>query len=291
MTRTLTPAIALDIFQCPQSVMDQCYDHMVSAMLANGIETPEDILCFFVQADWESGGLVNFTELGGPSYFDMYNNRSDLGNGPTDGYPFRGAGPIQVTGRFNFQAVQDAMTAAGIQIDIMSNTDLLRSYEWGFWASCWWWKYHTGNTIAEVTPLYEASIECGRLVNEGDPTSPYTAQGEQGRIDAFNRLVNAGYTDLALPGSVPPTPPLMAQGAFMSLTDAQQKEMYDVLHSLGSSIAQGESSVGGEFADILKQEQANFNLENVIHGAVVNAMAAGGTASSIAAAVAAAIKK
>ena len=53
----------------------------------------------------ESGNWVYLKELGSQSYFyDLYEGRSDLGNTqPGDGARFSGCGPIQVTGRYNFQ--------------------------------------------------------------------------------------------------------------------------------------------------------------------------------------------
>ena len=33
---------------------------------------------------------------------EAYNNRSDLGNGPTDGPTYKGAGVLQLTGKYNY---------------------------------------------------------------------------------------------------------------------------------------------------------------------------------------------
>lgn len=52
----------------------------------------------------ETARYVYMQEIGGPDYCArMYDNRKDLGNGPGDGYKFRGCGVIQLTGRFNHQ--------------------------------------------------------------------------------------------------------------------------------------------------------------------------------------------
>jgi hypothetical protein len=40
---------------------------------------------------------------------EAYNNRSDLGNGPTDGPTYKGAGVLMLTGRYNYQRFSDAI--------------------------------------------------------------------------------------------------------------------------------------------------------------------------------------
>ena len=54
----------------------------------------------------ETGGTVYFKELASG---EAYNNRSDLGNGPHDGHKFRGAGCLQLTGRYNYSRLAKAV--------------------------------------------------------------------------------------------------------------------------------------------------------------------------------------
>jgi putative chitinase len=54
----------------------------------------------------ETGNFVYLKEL---SSGTEYNNRADLGNGPTDGPKYKGAGVLQLTGRHNYQRLADGI--------------------------------------------------------------------------------------------------------------------------------------------------------------------------------------
>ena len=53
-----------------------------------------------------------------------YNNRSDLGNGPNDGPKYKGAGVLQLTGRYNYQRLADGINDQRVMegVDYVSNT-------------------------------------------------------------------------------------------------------------------------------------------------------------------------
>ena len=69
------------------------------------INTPARIRHFLAQVGHESGGLRWMQELASG---DAYQGRCDLGNTqPGDGRRFKGAGAIQLTGRFNYQRFAD----------------------------------------------------------------------------------------------------------------------------------------------------------------------------------------
>ena len=55
---------------------------------------------------------------------EAYNNRSDLGNGPTDGPKYKGAGVLQLTGKFNYQRLADDINDPKVMdgVDYVSNT-------------------------------------------------------------------------------------------------------------------------------------------------------------------------
>ena len=53
-----------------------------------------------------------------------YNNRADLGNGPDDGPRYKGAGVLQLTGKFNYQQLADDIQDPKVMhgVDYVSNT-------------------------------------------------------------------------------------------------------------------------------------------------------------------------
>ena len=55
---------------------------------------------------------------------EAYNNRSDLGNGPTDGPKYKGAGVLQLTGRYNYQRLSNDLGDPKVMdgVDYVSNT-------------------------------------------------------------------------------------------------------------------------------------------------------------------------
>lgn len=62
------------------------------------------------------------TSDGQKALFNYVYNRDSLGNGPNDGFKFRGRGPIQITGRYNYLKYGKAI---GIGEDLVNNPDLL----------------------------------------------------------------------------------------------------------------------------------------------------------------------
>ncbi|HJZ68733.1 MAG TPA: peptidoglycan-binding protein [Blastocatellia bacterium] len=69
-----------------------------------------------------SEGISKFNTSPGGHPFDLYDNRTDLGNrGAPDGAAFKGRGFIQLTGRANYQRFS---TKLGLGNDLVNNPDL-----------------------------------------------------------------------------------------------------------------------------------------------------------------------
>ena len=55
-----------------------------------------------------------------------YNNRSDLGNGPNDGPKYKGAGVLQLTGKYNYQKLADGINDQKVMDGVDCRTILSR---------------------------------------------------------------------------------------------------------------------------------------------------------------------
>lgn len=100
------------------------------------INTYLRLVHFIGQCAEETGGFNRLGEMGGTAYFTQhYEGRKDLGNTqPGDGAKFKGRGPIQVTGRFNYTA---AAKASGL--DLVNHPELAEDPYVGTVISMWWW--------------------------------------------------------------------------------------------------------------------------------------------------------
>lgn len=111
-------------------------------------------LCHFLaQAAHETAGLRTLEEFGGPSYWNRYEGRADLGNTqPGDGIRYHGRGIFQLTGRSNYRAIG---TRIGKQLE--DDPDLAGNGDISLLTACEYWKARKieeaadGNDINEVT--------------------------------------------------------------------------------------------------------------------------------------------
>lgn len=94
------------------------------------------------QIGHESVGLKYMKEIGDAAYFAKYNNRSDLGNGPTDGPRYPGRGPIQITGRHNYRELSKWAASKGFvetPTFFEDHPEQLERYEYAFLGAVWYW--------------------------------------------------------------------------------------------------------------------------------------------------------
>lgn len=121
------------------------------------INTPARMRHFLSQTAHESGGLQWLQEWADGL---AYEGRTDLGNiYPGDGPKYKGAGAIQLTGRFNYQAFSDFIEDS----KVMDGVDYV-STVYPFSSAGFWWHNNNMNALCDQ----DASVEqVTRRVNGG----------------------------------------------------------------------------------------------------------------------------
>jgi predicted chitinase len=141
-----------------------------------GINTPTRIRHFLAQVGHESGGLRWMLELASG---DAYEGRKDLGNTqPGDGPRFKGAGAIQLTGRFNYQRLADFIRDQ----DVMDGAAYVAN-RYPFTSAGFWWHLNAINAFVDQGA---SCRQVSAKVNGRDP-----ANGLADREAFFTRAVAA----------------------------------------------------------------------------------------------------
>ncbi|AXQ53050.1 lysin A [Mycobacterium phage Rando14] len=187
-----------------------------------GCDSELRIAMWGAQVGHESVGLRYMSELWGPTAAQAgYEGRvDDLGNTqPGDGYRFRGAGPIQVTGRRNFTVLSQWAHSKGLvptPTFFVDNPDELRGLRYGFVGVTWYWTTQRPmNDFADRRDIEGASIAVnGRGANG-------RANGIDDRINRYNGALAMGADLLKITDG---------GDDFMSaLNAAEQREMLELL--------------------------------------------------------------
>lgn len=139
----MTPAELLAIMPVAGHRADTYAQPLTNAMAEFGINTPARQAAFLAQVGEESGSLFYVKEIASGA---AYEGREDLGNTePGDGVRFKGRGPIEITGRANYQECGDALG-----LDLIAHPELLEEPANGCRASAWFCKKHDLNHWADV---------------------------------------------------------------------------------------------------------------------------------------------
>lgn len=127
------------------------------------IDTPARIRHFMAQIAHESGGLQWFCEIASG---EQYEGRLDLGNTePGWGILYKGAGPIQLTGRKNYYALYEFLGDKRILTEGCAYV----ATHLGFTASGFWWE-----PLNSMNNLCDQGASCRRIsarVNGKDPAN------------------------------------------------------------------------------------------------------------------------
>lgn len=119
---------------------------LLACMSEFGITTPRREAAFIAQLAHESGELRYTHELAsGDAYEPPSHLAINLGNTqPGDGPKYKGRGLIQITGRANFQKLQDALG-----LPVLEHPELLEAPDGAARSAGWFWQTHGCNTLAD----------------------------------------------------------------------------------------------------------------------------------------------
>lgn len=148
----------------PQANRKLYLPHLNAAMQARSIDTPLRTAAFVAQLAHESGEFRWMEEIWGPTPAQLrYEPPGDLaaklGNTQAgDGKRFKGRGPIQITGRFNY-----AKFGGLLQLDLVGNPSLAATPEVAFAIAGLFWQSNGLNELADARQF----VAITRRINGG----------------------------------------------------------------------------------------------------------------------------
>ena len=135
----------------PQSKRQLYLPFINKVMQIYEIDTPLRASAFLAQIAHESAELKYMEEIWGPTaqqkkYEPPGELATRLGNTqPGDGFRYRGRGPIQITGRANYEKYGDLLG-----VDLVGNPDLAATPQFAFSTAALFWKTRGLNELADV---------------------------------------------------------------------------------------------------------------------------------------------
>jgi predicted chitinase len=134
------------IWQCAEALIeDREIDELNRCLHDFEITTPERIRHFLSQTGHESGGGKWKVELSDGWYLE---GRTDIGNTePGDGPKYKGAGYLQMTGRFNYQRFADDIDDQGVMQGCQFVAD-----HYPFTSAGFWWVDNNMNDLCDTDP-------------------------------------------------------------------------------------------------------------------------------------------
>jgi putative chitinase len=143
----LTASNLISILQIPADRAAVWQPGIQDAMSQFDIGTPLRAAHFIAQIGHESGGLRYTREAWTNSPAQQsYEGAARLGNTePGDGERFMGRGPMQITGRKNYQALSDALG-----VDFIGQPALLEQQDYGPLSAGWFWQAGAGLNLGHL---------------------------------------------------------------------------------------------------------------------------------------------
>lgn len=153
------------------------------------INSPMREAAFLAQIAHESGELKFFEEIWGPTAAQRrYEPPSDLAKrlGNTqkgDGRRYKGRGPIQITGRFNYRKYGQLLN-----LDLEGNPDLAATTQIGFETAGQFWKMNGLNELADIPDFTAITKRINGGLNGLADREKYFARAKQalGVVESFS---------------------------------------------------------------------------------------------------------
>lgn len=156
----------------------------------SGLDKPHRLAHYVAQIAHESGRFKHDKEIWGPTKAqERYDTRTDLGNTAAkdgDGKRYAGRGPIQITGKSNYQQFTDWCRKQGFADvpDFVATPDAVNTDPWEGLVPIWYWVTRGLNSYADANDIEMLT----RRINGG-------TNGLPDRLELYTRsaLVLTGY--------------------------------------------------------------------------------------------------
>lgn len=198
---------------------------------------------FLAQLAHESGELRYMEEIASG---EAYEGRAKLGNTqPGDGKRFKGRGPIQLTGRANYEEFGKLLG-----VDLITNPQLAATPEIGFRIAGLYWKRKGLNALADQQDFKEIT----KRINGG-------YNGLEDRVKYYERAkkvlspVDSNKTAPAYPGSV------LKVGSSGDSVRAMQERLKALGHALGTD---GKFGPGTKAAVVAFQTSKGLTADGIV---------------------------
>lgn len=103
------------------------------------------------EVEFAKGYVRNSVKLANRAYANRLGNGSEASG---DGYKFRGRGPMQTTGRRNYE-----LTGQGIGVDLVTDPDRLADPKVGALAAGWYWSVNGCNALADKDQFTAITVQ------------------------------------------------------------------------------------------------------------------------------------
>jgi predicted chitinase len=185
---TLIKSMTVGSTTLPRSKAEAYLGPMEKAMTHYEITSEMRSRMWLAQAGHESLSLLYFEEIADGS---AYEGRKDLGNTqPGDGKKYKGRGPIQITGRYNYTKAQESLGLPLVDQPQLAADPFGAAFD----ISAWWWWANGLNAISDTGDVVAAT----KKINGGTNGLP----DRQKRYDIAKALGSAVV--------VQPTPAMLA---------------------------------------------------------------------------------